>query len=109
MIKTCINCNREYNSIRDNQKYCSRKCISSYAFKKNRKPKLLKLRFNILARDNFKCVYCGRNPVEHNTVLHIDHRYPKSKGGSDTADNFVTACAECNMGKSNTVLGELTK
>ena len=31
--------------------------------------------------------------------LHIDHIIPKIKGGTDTLDNLVTACAECNVGK----------
>ena len=38
------------------------------------------------------------------TNLHIDHRYPKSKGGSNTPDNLVTACAECNYGKGDIIL-----
>ncbi len=55
-------------------------------------------RFEVMARDNFMCRYCGRVPPH--VVLHVDHIYPKSKGGGDDYDNLVTACAECNMGKA---------
>lgn len=56
-----------------------------------------KLRFKILSRDRFRCVYCGAGPRE--TKLHIDHKIAKSNGGSDLEENLVTACLECNLGK----------
>jgi hypothetical protein len=60
----------------------------------------LKLRDEILRRDNFKCVYCGRG-VSDGVRLHLDHIIPFSKGGSSEADNLQTLCEECNLGKSN--------
>lgn len=58
------------------------------------------LRMMILARDNFTCRYCGRRApfVE----LHIDHTKPFSRGGNELPSNLVTACVDCNLGKSNT-------
>lgn len=64
---------------------------------------LLKKRFNILERDNFRCVYCGRGH-ESGVQLHIDHIDPKSAGGSDDEENLVTACIECNLGKFDAIL-----
>jgi hypothetical protein len=63
----------------------------------------LRLRFLVLQRDGFRCRYCGRGP-EDGTVLHVDHVVPKAQGGRDDMDNLVTACRECNLGKSDVLL-----
>lgn len=34
-------------------------------------------------------------------VLHVDHIKPVSKGGKNTITNLITACRDCNLGKSN--------
>lgn len=60
--------------------------------------------FAVFNRDGFKCYYCGRTPKTENIVLHADHVHPRSLGGTDTADNIVTACSVCNASKSDTVL-----
>lgn len=57
------------------------------------------VRFAVLRRDRFRCVYCGATASEKR--LHVDHVYPRSHGGSDEMDNLVAACDECNIGKSN--------
>lgn len=59
-----------------------------------------KLRFEILNRDNFKCVYCGRSADCEGVVLHVDHRQSVRDGGATSPDNLVTACSDCNLGKS---------
>lgn len=51
------------------------------------------------AWDN-KCAYCGA------TAEHIDHLYPKSKGGKDELCNLIPACSRCNLGKSDLVIEE---
>ena len=51
---------------------------------------------DIKRRDGNRCVYCGS--VEN---LTIDHVRPRSKGGTTTADNCVTACKECNLTKGS--------
>jgi 5-methylcytosine-specific restriction endonuclease McrA len=45
------------------------------------------------------CVYCGRQPPD--VKLHVDHRFPASRGGSSKLDNLQLLCAECNLKKSN--------
>jgi hypothetical protein len=67
---------------------------------KARRPIPLKLRDEILRRDNFKCVFCGRG-ANDGVKLHVDHIIPFSEGGSSEADNLQTLCEECNLGKSN--------
>lgn len=52
---------------------------------------------NILRRDNFQCQYCSKRIGAMTT----DHIVPKGKGGSDSWENLVCACAECNSKKGN--------
>ncbi|OGU14457.1 MAG: HNH endonuclease [Ignavibacteria bacterium GWB2_35_12] len=54
-------------------------------------------RRNILKRDGFRCQYCGTKSHE----LTIDHIIPKSRGGSDSWDNLVSACKSCNNKKAD--------
>jgi len=61
-------------------------------------------RFEIFKRDNFTCQYCGRHPPQ--IILHCDHILAVSKGGSDERINLLTSCMDCNLGKSNKLLGE---
>lgn len=48
----------------------------------------------ILARDGFRCQYCGSS--KH---LTLDHVIPRSRGGMTSWDNVVTSCAACNVRK----------
>lgn len=56
------------------------------------------VRFQVLKRDGFKCVYCGRSASE--VEVEIDHAHARSKGGTDDIENLVTSCFECNRGKA---------
>ncbi|SKA71240.1 HNH endonuclease [Paucidesulfovibrio gracilis DSM 16080] len=57
-------------------------------------------RYDILKRDNFKCVICGRSPAtDFNCKLHIDYIKPWSKGGLTVPENLQTLCDACNLGK----------
>ena len=58
-----------------------------------------RLRFLVLNRDNFTCRYCWRKSPE--VILHIDHSKPFSKWWLTDEANLVTACADCNLWKSN--------
>lgn len=62
-----------------------------------------RLRFLVLARDNFCCCACGASPAKDGgiTKLHVDHIIPWSRGGQTTMDNLQTLCKKCNLGKSN--------
>lgn len=55
------------------------------------------LRFDILSRDWFSCVYCGAKAPE--VLLEIDHILPVSKGGKNDIANLCSACRPCNSGK----------
>lgn len=62
----------------------------------------LRLRFKVMARDNFKCCICGASPATNpNVILHIDHIKPWAKGGETVLDNLQTLCSKCNLGKSD--------
>lgn len=58
-----------------------------------------RLRFEILRRDNHACRYCGRSAPE--VQLTVDHVTPVALGGTDSPENLVTACTDCNGGKSS--------
>jgi CRISPR/Cas system Type II protein with McrA/HNH and RuvC-like nuclease domain len=61
-----------------------------------------KTRFEVFKRDAFTCQYCGScSPI---VVLEIDHIEPHSKGGTDSQDNLITSCFDCNRGKSDRLL-----
>ncbi len=66
-----------------------------------------RMRLEVLKRDKFTCVNCGRSPSKYPELdidvvrLELDHVVPFSKGGKDTIDNFRTLCRECNAGKGN--------
>ena len=69
---------------------------------KKRKAVSKSVRFAVLARDQFKCRYCGSQAG--NAKLVIDHIIPVKIGGSSEFDNLITACEPCNQGKSANVL-----
>jgi 5-methylcytosine-specific restriction endonuclease McrA len=54
-------------------------------------------RFNIYARDNNTCQYCGRRLPR--TELNLDHVIPRSRGGTSTWENVVCSCHSCNRRK----------
>ena len=57
--------------------------------------------WEILARDNWTCCSCKRSAQKHGVVLHVDHKVPRSKGGTNDKSNLQTLCMKCNIGKSN--------
>lgn len=59
-----------------------------------------RLRFTVMQRDGFRCRYCGKSAGD-GVVLHVDHVEPVAAGGETTEDNLITACDECNLGKSD--------
>lgn len=61
-------------------------------------------RDEIFARDEFRCVYCGR--VHPAAALTLDHVQPRLRGGDRTAGNIVTACGPCNVLKGHRSLAE---
>jgi hypothetical protein len=61
----------------------------------------LGLRYKVFKKDKNKCVVCGRNAVEDNVKLHIDHKIPYSLGGLTELSNLQVLCIDCNISKSN--------
>ncbi len=63
-------------------------------------------KFDIFKRDGFRCDYCKRDKdaLPEGVYLTLDHKVPHSAGGDDSFENLVTACSECNSGKSNKVI-----
>lgn len=66
-----------------------------------------KIRFDVFKRDSFTCAYCGSKPPS--VVLELDHIDPVSKGGENSLDNLITACFDCNRGKSDRLLSSIPK
>lgn len=62
-------------------------------------------RFEVFKRDDFTCRYCGRKSPA--VVLEVDHIQPVCEGGCDDEINLVTACWECNRGKSGVPLADV--
>lgn len=56
-------------------------------------------RFEVLRRDQHTCQYCGGKAPD--VTLQIDHVTPVALGGDDKPTNLVTACRDCNSGKSS--------
>lgn len=54
----------------------------------------------IFARDNYRCVICGRG-LQDGVEIHADHIKPKDKGGKAVIENGQTLCAEHNFRKKN--------
>ena len=50
---------------------------------------------NVCAHHKHVCAYCG----EHATT--VDHVIPRAHGGTNTWDNVVAACSDCNCRKAD--------
>lgn len=61
-----------------------------------------RVRFEVFKRDCFTCQYCGRVPPT--VMLEIDHITPIAEGGGNDDGNLLTACFDCNRGKSDVPL-----
>lgn len=65
----------------------------------NDKPLSKRVRFEVFKRDGFVCQYCGAAPPT--VLLECDHIVPRAHGGGNEETNLVTACTDCNRGKSH--------
>ena len=57
------------------------------------------VRYRLLKKANGRCSLCGATKKE--TVLHVDHIVPRSRGGLNDESNLQVLCLKCNFGKSN--------
>lgn len=84
----------------------SRPTPAASAARRTRRGIPLSLRYEVMKRDSFRCVKCGRSPATDPTVqLHIDHAVPWSRGGESEPDNLQCLCSDCNLGKSDRSTG----
>jgi 5-methylcytosine-specific restriction endonuclease McrA len=68
-------------------------------------PKLKFNRDNLYFRDKHTCQYCGAIFESFSKKnLTYDHVHPRSKGGSTSWTNIVTACKSCNLKKGDSLL-----
>ena len=51
----------------------------------------------VLARDGYRCQYCGKRHVK----MTLDHVIPRRLGGTFTWENLVCACHACNAKKGD--------
>jgi hypothetical protein len=59
----------------------------------------LKVRWDVLKRDDYKCVICGACPPD--VELEVDHIVAVSRGGTNDFANLRTLCRPCNQGKKD--------
>lgn len=57
-------------------------------------------RHNVFKRDGYQCVYCGTRKGPFT----IDHVVPRTSGGTDSWENLVCACVNCNNKKGSKTL-----
>ena len=72
--------------------------MSDEAYKKEDAALFKRARPKVFVRDNGRCRYCQKDLV-YEDIFHIDHIYPKSKGGTSEMENLALACPECNRRK----------
>lgn len=60
------------------------------------------LRHEVFKRDQYRCVECGASK-DDGATLHVDHKIPVSKGGTDELENLQTLCSDCNLNKSDVI------
>ena len=62
-----------------------------------------KTRLMVYERDDYKCVYCGKDLYDDfickTSGITVDHFFPFIKGGMQEIDNLNTCCAKCNSVK----------
>ncbi|MGV0046851.1 HNH endonuclease [Mycobacterium colombiense] len=46
-----------------------------------------------------RCAQCGKTPSEDHVKLEVDHKIPRSWGGTDGVENLQPLCTECNHDK----------
>jgi len=64
----------------------------------------VKTRFEVFKRDNFTCQYCGAKAPD--VVLECDHIEAVANGGDNNILNLITACFDCNRGKTKNALSD---
>jgi hypothetical protein len=100
--KKCIVCLSTFETTHPAHKFCTTKCRETNIEKNKIKTK--QGSYFIFSRDNFTCSYCGKNTIDDNIKLTIDHVFPLNKGGTNEIYNLTTSCSSCNSSKYNNLL-----
>lgn len=99
-----LNIENYKNMFKEYRKTKEYKIIQRVAQHNNRKKNSgkitsIQLKDKLIEQEN-KCYYCD---IELNLYIprftHIDHKIPLCKGGSNTIDNIVWCCSNCNLKK----------
>lgn len=108
VTKQCVRCGTEFETKLGWKKFCCTRCQQLDNRERNEKivkrDSYYQLRFSIMARDGFRCRYCGRSAQDDGVKLNVDHIVPKDKGGNNEPSNLITACQDCNVGKGTLLL-----
>lgn len=111
-IKFCAWCGDEFNAVSRGTKYCSSECKKEVGRIRSELSEAENIRVRsrewIYRRDNFTCTYCGKNAIEDDIKLQIDHVFPLDKGGGNDIFNLTTSCSRCNAHKKAFMLKEDT-
>ena len=97
MKKQCKYCGKYFITKIYNQKFCNHFCRDNYKIDKLKPVKAMQ--FWLFARDEFRCIYCGRSSIEDGIKLVVEHIFPRWDGGQNTFYNLVTSCERCNKEK----------
>jgi len=61
-----------------------------------RSPNWIELAKKMRVRDNFTCQRCGKYGPSGGGELHVHHKIPRGRGGSDDPSNLITLCSDCH-------------
>ena len=104
--KECVICGDHFETNNTSQNYCGAEC-RNLPHEPPPKYSWNKLKWSVLARDGFKCMYCGKGP-DDGAKLQVDHIWPTSEGGGDDFFNLISSCHLCNAAKGGTLLMQKT-
>ncbi len=62
----------------------------------------IKLRYEILDRDGYRCRSCGATPGDGRR-LQVHHTTPVADGGDNSSENLETLCDDCHAGRHATM------
>lgn len=63
---------------------------------KDRKRFSVEKRARMLAAAGYQCHYC-RKPIKTTQDMHLDHKTPLARGGTDSIENIAVACVRCDF------------
>ena len=64
------------------------------------------VRLVVLARDDWRCQYCGYDGFQARHKMTVDHIVPQSRGGNDSPENLCACCISCNGAKGSRTVAE---